>query len=70
VIPVYKFPGVSIITIFFPLWLLAILNLAIYFQSTDFGNRTVSIGTLVIAYVGLISVIRGQIPPYSGVLMV
>jgi len=70
VIPAYKYPGLPIITIFVPLLLLVIINLTIYFQSTDLGSRTVSIGTLVIAYVAFIPVIRGQIPPYSGILMV
>jgi hypothetical protein len=70
IIPFYKKPGLSIVTIFAPLWLLAILNLAIYFQGAELGTRTASIGTLIIAYVALVPVIRGQIPPYSGVLLV
>lgn len=32
IIPLYKFPVVSILTIFLPLWLLGIINLGIFFQ--------------------------------------
>jgi hypothetical protein len=57
-IPLYKYPMDSIAIIFFPLWLLAILNLGIYFQTEGFGERVVSIAALLIAFISLVPTIR------------
>ena len=46
-----------------PLWLLALINLGIFFQDSNLGDRIGSIATLMIAFVALIPVIRSQIPP-------
>ena len=58
IIPLYKFPVVSIFTIFLPLWLLGIINLGIFFQETGLADRIGSIAGLMIAFVALIPVIR------------
>ncbi len=57
-IPLYKFPAVSIATIFLPLWLLGVINLGIFFQSNDLGGRIASLAALMIAFVALIPTIR------------
>jgi hypothetical protein len=51
-------PDVAIITIFFPLWLLAVLLLGIYFQDNGLGDRILALASLMIAFVALIPVIR------------
>lgn len=56
--PLYKYPLVSIITIFLPLWLLSIINLGIFFQEPGLGDRIGSLSTLLIAFVALIPTIR------------
>ena len=57
-IPIYKYPLVSLATIFLPLWLLAIINLGIFFQNTSMGDRIGSISGIMIAFVALIPTIR------------
>ena len=58
----YRPPLVSLLTIFLPLWFLGILNLGIYFQEYALAERIASIATVMIAYVSLLPVIRGQLP--------
>lgn len=59
----YKFPFVPLITIFFPLWLIAVINLGIFFQDSFLADRINSIAGLMIAFVALIPTIRDQLPP-------
>jgi hypothetical protein len=61
---------VSLATIFFPLWLLGIINLGIFFQNNDLGARIQGIAALMIAFVALIPTIRDQIPPNPNVVFV
>ena len=56
--PLYKIPGVTLATIFVPLIFLGLINLAIFFQEPALGDRVLSIATLMIAFVGLIPIIR------------
>lgn len=65
-IPMYKMPMYSLSTIFVPLWLLGIINLGIFFASSDVGSRIQSIAGLMVAFAALIPTIRGQIPPHPG----
>jgi hypothetical protein len=62
-VPLYKFPLVSLATIFLPLWLLAIINLGIFFQDNNLGDRIGSIAGIIVAFVALIPTIRDEIPP-------
>ena len=57
-IPLYKFPTVTIATIFLPLWLLGIINLGIFFQDNNLADRIASIAALMIAFVALFPTIR------------
>lgn len=45
-----------------PLWLLAVLNLGVFFFGSNLANRIVAIALLMIAFVGLIPIIRKRIP--------
>jgi hypothetical protein len=65
VIPLYKYPGNSLATIFIPLFLLALLSLAIFFQPNELSNRISSIATMVLGYIALIPSIKEQLPPSS-----
>lgn len=49
--------------IFLPLFLLAVLNLGIFYQDNDLHKRIVSIGAILVSFVAFIPVIREQIPP-------
>ena len=69
-VSLYKFPIVSIATIFLPLWLLAIINLGIFFQDNALSNRIASISALMIAFVALIPTIRDQIPPNPKIVFI
>ena len=65
VIPLYKYPGNALMTIFIPLFLLSLLSQAIFFQPNDLTSRLGSIATMVLGYVSLISSVKGQLPPSS-----
>lgn len=58
IVPLYKIPYVSIVTIFIPLFFLALVNLTIFQQDSDFSNRVANIATLLISYVAYFPVIR------------
>ena len=53
----------SLATIFFPLWLLTVINLGIFFQDANMADRVGSIASIMVAFVALIPTIRDQIPP-------
>lgn len=69
-IPLYKYPLVSLATIFLPLWLLAIINLGIFYQNTSMGDRVGSIAGIAIAFVALIPTIRDNIPPNPRIVFI
>jgi len=69
-IPLYRYPLDSLATIFLPLWLLAVINLAIFFQDTSMGNRVGSISAIMIAFVALIPTIRENIPPNPRIVFI
>jgi hypothetical protein len=69
-IPLYKFPFVSLCTIFLPLVMLGIINLAVFFQSPSLADRVGNIATLMIAFIGMITVIRNQISPTPSITVV
>jgi len=59
-----------LIEIFLPLWSLAIINLGIYFQDGELSGRIASIAGVMIAFIALIPLIRGAIPPNPKVVFV
>ena len=65
-IPLYKYPGASLVSIFIPLWLVGFINLLIFFQDKDLAGRIASIATLTLAFIAFIPTINAQIPqtPY------
>ena len=63
VIPLYKYPGNVLITIFLPMLLLALLSLAIFFQEAELSGRIGSIATMFLGYIALIPSIKEQLPP-------
>ena len=65
VIPLYKYPGNGLVTIFLPVLLLALLSLAIFFQEPQLSGRIGSIATMFLGYIALIPSIKEQLPPSS-----
>lgn len=65
IIPLYKYPGNSLITIFLPTLLLALLSLAIFFQEPELSGRIGAIATMILGYIALIPSIKEQLPPSS-----
>jgi hypothetical protein len=63
IIPLYKYPGNALITIFLPVLLLAMLSLAIFFQEPELSGRIGSIATMFLGYIALIPSIKEQLPP-------
>jgi hypothetical protein len=58
VIPLYKYPGNSLFTIFLPTFLLALLSLAIFFQEPELSGRIGAIATMFLGYIALIPSIK------------
>lgn len=69
-IPLYKYPGSSLATIFIPLWILGLATLAVFFQGPGLGNALQNLGTLLLAFIAFIPTIHEKIPPYPGILLV
>ena len=70
VIPLYKYPGNSLATIFIPIFLLALLSLAIFYQDNELSSRIGSIATMVLGYIALIPSVKDQLPPSSKVTII
>lgn len=47
------------------MWLLAFINLAIFFSGSDLSGRLQNLGGLMIAYTAFLPTIRQRIPPSS-----
>jgi hypothetical protein len=65
----YKKPQVSFIILFVPMWLISIINLGIFFQSSSLGDRMASIITLMLALVAFFPVIREELPPSKKIVL-
>lgn len=59
----YRHPFTFILMVFLPTILLAIFNLAIFFQDKDLAGRIASLATLLVAYTAFLPTVREQIPP-------
>ena len=63
-IPMYKHPVSSLIEIFIPVWVLAAINLGIYYQESNVvADKIASIATVMLAFVAFIPTINEKIPP-------
>lgn len=61
----YRHPGVSIITIFVPMWILGLITLMIFFMSESFDNRIINTATVYISFATYFQVIRSVLPKSS-----
>lgn len=59
-----------LLTVFLPLWLLGVINMAIFLEDNGLGDRIANLSALLIAFVALIPVIREQIPPSPKITLV
>jgi hypothetical protein len=62
VIPYYKDPTTGLQSVHIPLLMLEILNLLIFFQSSDMGARISSVATVSLALFALIPTVTSQVP--------
>lgn len=59
ILPVYKKPYPSILTIYFPLLLLGVINIAIFFQNkVQTGKIMLNIAALIVSFIALIPTVR------------
>lgn len=59
ILPVYKKPNPAIITIYFPLLLLGVINIAIFFQNNhQTGKIMLNIAALIVSFIALIPTVR------------
>lgn len=69
-IPMYKYPGTNLISIFVPLWVLGFINLLIFFQDITLAGRIGAIATLTLAFIAFIPTINDQIPTTPNIKLV
>jgi len=69
-IVMYKYPGVNLISIFVPLWILGVINLFIFFQDRTLAGRIASIATLTLAFIAFIPTINDKIPQTPSIKLV
>ena len=67
----YQYPVSSLLEIFIPLWILAAINLGIYFQDSNvLADKIASIATVTLALVAFIPTINEKIPQTSMVKLI
>jgi hypothetical protein len=54
----YKYPFISLFTIFFPMWSLSLYNLFMYYQGIDMSMRISNGATLILALFAYVPTIR------------
>ncbi len=70
VFPVYRRPLVPLFNLMFPLLLLGLLNLAIFFQSpAKRGRKLVNLAAVLLGYLYLLPLLRSRIPPSSDLII-
>lgn len=69
-IPLYKNPGSSLLSIFIPLWVTAIINLVVFFQDNRLADRMAVIATASLAFIAFLPTINEKIPQTSTVKFV
>ena len=57
-IPLYKYPATTIINLFLPFYMVAILSLGVFFEANDMSNRSASLATFQLAYIAFFPTIR------------
>lgn len=65
----YRYPFTTVLTVFLPILLLAIITLAIFFQDFGFAGRIASIATLMVAYSAFLPTVRESLPPSPNMTM-
>jgi len=59
ILTAYKKPNPAILTIFFPLLLLGVINIAIFYQDNRLTGKTmVNIAALIVSFIALIPTVR------------
>jgi hypothetical protein len=69
-IPIYKYPAVSILTIFIPIWILGLIGLFVFFQEPTLSARLATIAVLALAFVAFLPTINESIPQTPTVKMI
>jgi len=58
ILPLYRKPFQTLINLFFPVVILSIINLAVFFQDNGIAKRLQNLAIILVAYVALIPTIR------------
>jgi hypothetical protein len=70
-IPMYKHPFSSLVGLCIPIWVLAVINLCIYYQvSNDLASKIGAIGTVTLSFVAFVPTVNEKIPQTSVVKLV
>ena len=57
-IPLYKHPGTNLFEIFIPLWILAFINLIVFFQGNLLSEKLAIIATITLAFIAFVPTIN------------
>ncbi len=57
-IPLYKYPASTLISVFVPFYMVSILSLGVFFEMNDMSNRSASLATFQLAYIAFFPTIR------------
>jgi hypothetical protein len=63
VYPVYRQALVPMVALFFPIIILGMMNLAVFFQNQRVGKRLLNISAIMVSYVAFLPIIRKNLPP-------
>lgn len=61
----YKHPLDSAVAIFLPTIVLGLINLFIFFQAIELGDRIGALSTLLIAFVGMVAIVKQTVKTNS-----
>ena len=63
ILPLYKKPNPAILTIYFPLLLLGVINIGIFYQNNNqTGKIMLNIAGLIVSFIALIPTVRENTP--------
>lgn len=68
--PFYKHPGVNLIEIFIPIWILGFINVLVFFQANDLAGKLAIIATIALAFIAFFPTINASVPNTPGIKMI
>lgn len=68
--PFYKHPGVNLIEIFIPIWILGFINVLVFFQANNLAEKLAIIATIALAFIAFFPTINESVPNTPEIKMI